>query len=357
ASSEQRRNLPRDGTPGVDLNGDGDYCDPEEVASLPFLDPVQPLGLAFTHAPTNPRERIEDFDFLSGLGLVATVSRFLEGGSPDQFRVVLSADGQPLDNAVVEFPAGARARRLLLLPGVSLATPTNRVVRDLALVTLSTPEGGSLGVLDITVPSAPQPLVNPRLPGDLGVSEGSPGSLVKREDGRLALATARSVWLVDPGNLLLPPVGSQHPAFVGRIQAAAGGGRTFASEVSGLNGVFTGTTRQIVQAEPRLQVVTFGSAPIRPDDLVGQSRPVVEQFLRAARPVSVVEAARRDAGGEVVQDLAPERHHYVLVDAPGGAGQTLPLVLAAVDGRGQLYNRQPDQAVPAVVGDASVHDA
>ncbi|MFM7101752.1 MAG: hypothetical protein ACKO3N_11355, partial [Verrucomicrobiota bacterium] len=132
ASSEQRRNLPRDGTPGVDLNGDGDFCDPGEVAPLPFLDPVQPLGLAFTHAPANPRERIEDFDFLSGLGLVATVSRFLDGGVPDNFRVVLSADGQPLDNAVVELPAGARARRLLLLPGVSLATPTNRVVRDLA---------------------------------------------------------------------------------------------------------------------------------------------------------------------------------------------------------------------------------
>ena len=90
------------GSLGVDANGDGDYCDSGDRAPAPRRDPLQPPGMAFSFAPSGARERWDDFDFHSGLGLVVTVGRFLDGQTPPRFSVVLAAaQEESLEDAFV----------------------------------------------------------------------------------------------------------------------------------------------------------------------------------------------------------------------------------------------------------------
>lgn len=351
--------LPQKGDAGLDQNGDGDYCDAGDRLPSPIQDGVHPPGFSFSFAPTRPSERIQDFDHLSDIGLVAVVTAFSDGSESNRFRVVLSARvSGPLDEAAVLFPAGRVPKRVTLLRSVLLQTPKASLVRDLALVSLVNEVGGegSLAILDITDPGQPKGLAEIPLPA----GEGQPGSLVRRTDGLLALGTTRGMLVLDPTRLLMPSEGARHPAFVQSLDMAAGGVRDFASDPSGLHAVFQGGIKKVVQTEPNFQLLTFNRAPFRPENLLDLPVPLVQQILSKSRPVSVVEPAPVDANGEVVADVDPARHYYVLVDAPGGAGGDeglLPIVVSAIQKGGAMYERNNRNPVPSVIGDRSVHNA
>lgn len=351
--------MPQQGSAGLDQNGDGDYCDAGDRLPAPIQDGVHPAGFSFSFAPTRPSERIQDFDHLSDIGLVAVVTAFSDGSESNRFRVVLAARvSGALDDAAVLFPQGRLPKRVMLLRSVLLQTSKGSLVRDLGLVSLSREAGGegSLAVIDITDPGQPKGLAEIPLPS----GEGQPGSLIRRTDGLLALGTTRGMLLLDPARLLLSADGVRHPAFVQSLDVAAGGVRDFASDPSGLHAVFQGGVRKVVQTEPRFQLLTFNRAPFAPTNLLDLPVPTVQQILAKSRPVSVVEPAPVDANGEVVADVDPSRHYYVLVDAPGGAGGEeglLPIVVSAIQKGGAMYERNNRNPVPSVLGDRSVHNA
>ena len=105
--------LPHPGKPGVDVNGNGEYCDPGDDAPLPFLDPLHPFGFSYSFAPEDSNERIQDFDFDSGLGMVVVVTEY--PGSSNRMRIVLAADGvDALNTSDVTFDLGLLPKRVLI---------------------------------------------------------------------------------------------------------------------------------------------------------------------------------------------------------------------------------------------------
>lgn len=343
------------GFDGLDANGDGDFCDAGDQLPVPGSDPLQPPGLAFSTAPLTRAERIEDFDFNAGLGLMVGISRFVGTNLPPRFSVLLAAaDTNRLDAAFVEFGAGDSLRRVLLLPATTLETPPNRIVRDIALVTIGGGGDGALAVVDVTVPSAPR-LLN-RIPVPTG--EGTPAGIQMRDDGLLAVATSRSVLLLDPSLLVLPSQGGSHPVFQGRVDGTGTGVRDFVADASGIHLTHGGGNRRYVESAPRFAFVHF-NAPIDPADLAAQEASQVERFLRSATPVRVAEVTLAGTG-TTPPPVNPERHYYVLVDAPGGAADAegrLPLVLSAVDANGLPQSERDGTVVPSVLGDEQLYSA
>lgn len=343
------------GSDGVDANRDGDFCDAGDVPPSPGRDLLQPPGMAFSTAPLTRAERIEDFDFDAGLGLMVGISRFIGTNLPPRFSTLLAAaDTNRLDQAFVNFGATESLRRVLLLPATTLETPTNRVVRDVAVVTIGTGGDGSVAVVDVTVPSAPQLLNRFAVP----TGEGTPAGIHLRPDGRLAVATSRSTLLLDPALLALPSDGATHPSIVGRVDGTGTGVRDFVADASGINLTHGGGTRRYVETAPQFSFVHF-NAPINPKDLAAQPPVTVAGFLRSATPVRVAEVMQVGTGTNA-PPLDPERHYYVLVDAPGSAADSdglLPLVLSAVDANGLPQPDRGGTVVPSVIGDEQLYSA
>lgn len=343
------------GFAGLDANGDGDFCDAGDQWPVPDNDPLVPPGSAFSMAPKTQQERIEDFDFDGGLGLVVGISRFVGTNLPPRFSTLLAAtDTNDLSKAFVSFGATETLRRVVLLPAVTLETPTNRVVRDIALVTIGTGGDGVIAVIDVTVPSVPSLLNRFFVP----TGEGTPAGMQLRPDGLLAVATSRSTLLLEPGRVGLSSNGTQHPAFVGRVDGTGTGVRDFVADASGINLTHGGATRRYVETAPKFSFVHF-NAPIQPKDLAAQPAAQVERFLKSATPVRVAEVSLPGEGTNV-PPVVGSRHYYALVDAPGGAANsdgTLPLVLSAVDRTGRPQSELGGTVVPAVVGDEQLSSA
>ncbi len=343
------------GFAGFDANNDGDYCDVGDLWPVPDNNPLVPPGTAFSLAPKTQQERIEDFDFDGGLGLVVGISRFVGTNVPPRFSTLLAAaDANDLSQAFVSFGATETPRRVLLLPALTLETRTNRVVRDIALVTLGTGGDGVIAVVDVTIPSLPSLLNRFFVP----IGEGTPAGMQLRPDGLLALATSRSTLLLEPGRIALPSNGSQHPSFVGRVDGTGTGVRDFVADASGINLTHGGATRRYVETAPKFSFVHF-NAPIQPKDLASQPAAQVERFLKSATPVQAAEVSF-PGDGTNAPPVVGSRHYYALVDAPGGAAQsdgTLPLVLSAVDRSGRPQSELGGTVVPAVLGDEQLSSA
>lgn len=348
--------FPLRGDPGLDANGDGDYVDAGDRVPLPARNAFLPPGLAFSHVPSDARDRIQDFDFDAGLALVATVN--VDASGRGLLRVALAATTNSLTNAVVAFAADLRPKRVLLLPAQTLAPPggTN-IVRDLALVSHASLAGGdgAVDVVDLSDPSAPRILAGFRLPA----GEGAAQSVERRADGLLALATARNVLLIDPRRLGEPAVpGVDHPAIVGRIEGTGTGVRSFVAEASGVNVTAGGAVRPVRLTAPGFSLVRF-NAVVNPADIAAQPASQVERFLRSASDAGA--PAVMLAGSETEAPPAdPNRHYYVRVRAPGGdvaRGKRLPLVLVAVDRQGRPQVEKGGTRVPAVVGDSQLYGA
>jgi hypothetical protein len=343
------------GFPGLDANNDGDYCDVGDQWPVPDKSPLVAPGLAFSMAPKTPQERIEDFDFDGGLGLVVGISRFLGTNGAPRFSTLLAAtDTNDLSRAFVSFGSTETLRRVLLLPALTLETPTNRVVRDIALVTIGTGGDGVIAVIDVTDPSSPSLLNRFSVP----IGEGTPAGMQLRADGLLAVATSRSTLLLEPGRVGLPLNGNQHPAFVGRVDGTGTGVRDFVADASGINLTHGGATRRYVETAPKFSFVHF-NAPKQPKELATQPAAEVERFLKSATPVRVAEVSFPGDGGNA-PPVVGSRHYYVLVDAPGGAADDaglLPLVLSAVDATGRPQPELGGTVVPAVIGDPQLYSA
>jgi hypothetical protein len=343
------------GFAGLDANNDGDYCDVGDQWPVPDNNPLVAPGTAFSIAPKTQQERIEDFDFDGGLGLVVGISRFLgTNGAPRFSTLLAAADTNDLSKAFVSFGATETPRRVLLLPGLALETPTNRVVRDIALVTLGTGGDGVIAVVDVTVPSVPSLLNRFFVP----IGEGTPAGMQVRPDGLLVVATSRSTLLLEPGRIALPSNGGQHPSFVGRVDGTGTGVRDFVADASGINLTHGGATRRYVETAPKFSFVHF-NAPIQPKDLAAQPAAQVERFLKSATQVRAAEVSFPGEGINA-PPLVGSRHYYALVDAPGGAADgagLLPLVLSAVDSTGRPQSQLGGTVVPAVLGDDQLYSA
>jgi len=343
------------GFDGEDANGDSDFCDPDDQLPRPSRDPLQPPGLAFSTAPRTRAERMDDFDFDAGLGLMVGLSRFVGTNLPPRFATLLaSTDTNSLDAAFVDFAVRDSPRRVLLLLRTTLETPTNRIVRDLALVTLGGAGDGSLAVVDVTIPSAPKILNRFAVP----TGEGTPAGIQMRPDGLLAVATSRSTLLLDPALLGLPTGEMAHPSIVGRVDGTGTGVRDFVADASGINLTHGGGTRRYVETAPQFSFVHF-NAPINPRDLAAQSPQQVERFLRTATPVRAAEVTLA-GNGSTPPEFEVARQYYVLVEAPGGAANPeglLPLVLSAVDHNGLPQPDRGGTVVPAVIGDEQLYSA
>lgn len=344
-----------DATDGTDANGDGDFCDPGDVVPSPDRSPLTPPGMAFSFAPKVATERYDDFDFHAGSGLVVTVGRFLTGTNAPRFTTVLAAsDPNPLTNAFVVFPKGDFLRRVFLLPATTVDDGTNLVSRDLALVSIGGGGDGALAVIDLTTPSAP--VLVQRF--DLPAGEGPAGSVQRRSDGLLAVASGRSTLLYDPVKLLLPLVGGVSRALVGRIDGTGTGVRDHVSDPSGIHLTFGGSNRRYVEAAPRFSFVRF-NALLNPEQLAAQDPASATGFLRSATPVTVADVLQA-GNGTNAPPMDPARHYYVMMDAPGGAADgsgQLPLVLSAVDATGMPQVERGGTPVPAVVGDEQLYSA
>jgi len=79
ATSAEINNFPEQHTPGVDLNGDGDYSDLGETLALPARSPATFFGDFFSFAPPGIKERIVDFDQPSVAEADLVLERRLEG--------------------------------------------------------------------------------------------------------------------------------------------------------------------------------------------------------------------------------------------------------------------------------------
>ena len=343
--------LPLDGAPGLDLNGDGDYCDDGEYPPLPSRRRGIVPGLAFSWAPTNRLERLQDFDFASGAGLAVAITAF-NSADPGLFRVVLAPGTNAVGVTNVVFGANERAKRVLLLPAQTVNTTNGPEVYDLALVSLSlssTPDG-VLDVIDISRPESPR-LLN-RIP--LPPGEGIPGSISRLNESRLVVAGSRNQLLLDVSRLLDGGSGPVHPAWAGSRAGTGGGARDFVADVSGINLAFSGTNKRVTQSEPQFQFLTL-NAVLNPTQLVNQPARQVANILRAAKTVNVAEVQALPTNGAPPFDAT--RHYYVLMDAPGGNGAVLPLVLSAVDSAGMPQRERLGTAVPAVIGDPQIINA
>ena len=344
--AEVRRGAPRGGAPGNDANGDGNYCGEGEFPPLPASGGGIVPGLQFSYAPADPDERLQDFDFASGAGQVAVVTASRAGTAPGTFRLVLTPGAEDLNEAVVKFTGAERPKRVLLLPAQRTETPTGTAVRDLALVSLLTEGDGVLAVVDLTDPS--HPFLARRL--QLPAGEGTPGTIIPRADGRLALATSANVLLLDPTLLLVAQTTLTHPAFVGVVAGLGGGVRDFVADASGVNVVNSGANHRVVQTPPNFRFVTFSGAVQARDEIAALPPAALAVKLSGAHPVNAAQVARFDfEGAPPVAD--PRLHYYVVADIPGGAGDEVPLILASTDGRGKPVRTKLKDAVPYLIGD------
>jgi PKD repeat protein/pimeloyl-ACP methyl ester carboxylesterase len=354
--------LPNDGIAGIDLDNDGAFVSVGERAPLPGRHDGLIFGTEFTWAPISGDQRITDFAFHGGSGLLAVTFRQVGASPASGLAMILGGTAGLLDpdSAQVSWalPSGGQeAKRLLLLTGQRYfkadGTPAEG---DLALISTmagSAPQG-RIVVVDVSNPAQPNSLGVAVMP----VGSGTLNTLVKRADGLVAASlTTGGIILVDPALLLMPPpTGStESPAIVRALPALVGGGqRTFSTEPAGVHFTANGGPMQAAHTAPLFRIVNFEHAPFKVDDL--RSGSVGTGFGKVAKMVSVLRdsSAARTASvfdpANADHHTDPVRHHYVLIDAPGVVGETLPMVLAAIDSRGLPYVPEKDYLLPGILG-------
>lgn len=226
-------------SPGVDLNGDGDYVDSGE--SIPHLNGQRAVAglengglVAAFSMPPEPNgdyatEVIKDLVVAQGGRFVAVVHGPGRGSNPPGYRT-LAADGVPLNTFQGDFVFACVPTRLAVFQGVSVGGSTNALQQvNLAVVT-----GGKgqqvLTFLDITDPRYPVELKDLTIPSDWG----KPWSVQLAKDGRLMVGTTSTSFqsspglaIIDPQLLLLPAQAGIHPALVGIMRGTGNSSYSF----------------------------------------------------------------------------------------------------------------------------------
>jgi RHS repeat-associated protein len=323
ASSAEAATFGDEPTPGMDLNQDGDYVDQGEFLPLPERRPLEFFGKRhFLDASAAPRfGTIQDLDFRQGTAVVVMA------GSEGRFKILLAQDRRlGPDQGVIETFGSLRPRRVSLLMGEPIrqfdGTPGGVVSRrNLALVSVVRPTGGGeLWIIDLSNPLSPQILQKVELPADLG----SPGGIIKRDDGLLVLAMAEHGLLLDLTRSASAPV-------VGIVPGAGTGSRTFAAEGSGLAITALGADSEVILGPPALSFTSFPfeSGLVDPAALLNQPEQI-RTLLSRQRPSTAISPARLRTEGGATGTLTPPQpgaHHHVLIRAPGAAGANIRVAL------------------------------
>ena len=358
---EVLRTLPLNGRPGFDANNDGDFADAGDTGPLPANREGQVFGLDFSWAPLNPDERLRDFDFSADFGLLGG----LFGGPAGNGLIMVLGGGAQLDETTARVLFPEDPKRVSFLPRLALRRDGQERITDVALI--STVADGAapppLLVVDVTNPSAPVLIGRALLPA----GSGSLNTIIKRDDGLIALSTtSRGVVLLDPRLLLETTSDGTTAALIKDVPGLTGGGeRAFTADASGLTFTANGSALRAALDAPQVEVVTFDRQPFDPAQWKAPDF-LVEGVAQSAsvedKMASVLATARRTGNGLVFpaeatdppRDLESRNHYYALVRAPGAMGTTLELAAAAVDGAGRptLPNRQ--LAAPTFLGNETL---
>ena len=316
------------GSPGLDLNGDGDFVDPGE--KLPLPDPNSPdfSGKVFSYTLNDSTQIIRDFDYDFQAGYLGAVlgpglakdplGLPTSTNLPACYRTLLSGSlTLPRDPSSFVF-TNREPKRVFSLFGVGL-TDTNGVTRtsDLAFVSVNG-DSNTLEVLDITDPTAPKRISTIIFKTEDGFIQ----SVDKRSDGLLLVSTTENVAVLDLAHLLDPIVNGVQPAVVSRLTAIGSGAFTFGLEDYGVMAESLATKSQILQIPPQLEFVAFPDvAPFDPQTLVGQNGAIQERLTHRVAVDSIGPARFKEIQGTVASTLttpSPKVHYYVLIHAPGG---------------------------------------
>lgn len=342
STNDQIEAFPEFGTPGIDLNFDGDYADPGDTPPGPAGNALF-FGQAFSYAPTDPLERIVDFDFDAGFGLLGALFK-------DRLQMVLGGSRAELlpETASVSFPQ--RGKRMRFLPNASLFDGSAEIQLDLALVSTGADSNGEsfLILIDVTDPDVPTILKTLKLPA----GSGSAGSITERSDGLLALATSSgAVLLLEPRQLLRgksmgfasTTAPDELGAVVGVLSGMGSGIRSFVSNDAGVSVVNGGGNQRILFTGPRVGVITMSEDPETIDSLKALDPIELMARLETAQTVVAAETSPFHLlkDDDPTPDPDPKTHFYLMVRAPGGSGEKLKLSVAAT-------NRQSDTLLPGI---------
>jgi len=362
-SAEQFNNEPANGSPGVDLNGDGDFVDPGE--SLPRPASSQPRsglingGLVASYSLRDQTtQRIYDFDLgIAGafVGVVTGPGNLLgTDGQPTATTVApqyvsLASGNTLLDRTKTSVDLAVTPKRLTLLPGVNLTFATSNRLANLALVTLPPAQSGQPGtlkVIDVTDPLSPSTLNDIPIPTQQGI----PQSILRRGDGKLMLATSTDLILIDPTLLGLPvPTGANgiHPALVGLVPGMGGGIRSFVGVGLGGYAVADGGRNQVGGSFSIANLILH-----RPGPYVSPGAAIPE--AGEEQPFNVIVAVNDDHDDQEFpsNDIDPHAR-LVNPDATYAAGTSTaqhPSANALVDNRDDRASIDDDDLVALTLG-------
>ena len=173
ASEEDREKFPLLGLDGLDADGDGSFCQTNDVLCLPARRPAEFYGKEFSFTgpvieDANRTQVVLDFDFESSYGLLGMIFQGEDGSTPPltpKYQTIYSASGLlDHDLSTFEFPQTNILRRMMLLPDARLLPPGSGeiITRNLALVAQ---EGNRTSKCDeaIVVPSGSVVEINGKL--------------------------------------------------------------------------------------------------------------------------------------------------------------------------------------------------
>jgi len=351
--------------PGRDLNGDGDFVDLGEALPIPSANRLSFAGKTEIFALEGNTQRIIDFDWRTDdrlLGVVLSAGKLLDlAGDPilDLPPGYLTLSKRfirpPFVDAFWPITQGNPKRVHLLRDVESVDESGVPGLADLALVSVVGNDGTSrLDVIEITDPRSPRLRRSIPVP----VRHGLVQSIIPREDGLLMLATSGDVLLLNPARLTepLPAGGGVHASFVGLIPDAGSGARTFSGSLDGLQVVSLGGRSLVRQGPPHLDFVqvptnTFAAFTnvvlgvtnvLHPRQVTNQARLVEALLDKLVRRESIQPAPFRtsDAITSRLTPPDPQAHYYVLVQAPGSAGETIELALEGLNESGHPLNNK-----------------
>ena len=351
----QQETFPPGGKPGRDLNGDGDYVDPEEILPLPDGITAEFFGKKQSFVLEHSRQKILDFStsHRGTLGVTLTSGRRLSStGQPlealkPSYRT-FSFGGQSMNlsnptNAAYQFDENAYPRWVTVLEATQVVSNgVPQILPALALVSLApdSDQTQRLAVIDITLPLEPKLLNKIPLPETL--LGGAAQSLERRSDGTLAIAGSQHVVLLDPAYLLVTnvPAGQLHASIIGSVPAAGGITRSLGSTSYGVSAVADGGRGRVVQTVPTMMFVGFpehGSV-VDAKSLHIQDDSSLLGLMQRLRPLNYLPPAQVSTDFDIASGLNPPNpalHYHVLMNAPGDSGFKVELGLEAVNVAGR----------------------
>lgn len=349
-NQDEYMKLPRNGTLGVDLNGDGEYTDSGESPPMPARHPLEFAGETFVWALPDTDQTIIDVDIGAGgnyVGVLAdkghlNTTNGLPGTVPVKWAYrTLASGGLNLDRTLAsyDFSDAYYPRRLTTLLKQPVVITNELLSMDLALVSLRVDSAASncLDVIDITDPLKPSLLVEIPLSKDGGNT--GVYTTERRPDGMLLLAGTSQSFLLDPTQFGQPTGPSGWPpALVAVLPGMGGLPKTFASSPEGLQfSAQVGAMPVLFQTAPQIQYVSFpGSNAISSASLAGASDDTLNRMLKdASYPDFLLPMTFRATGGACasITNLSTP-HYYVLLYAPGGAGPRIELALQGLNSSG-----------------------